>query len=244
LATSGQVTETQPLIYPDPKLPSIFDRLSAAGVSWGVYAQDHPFEEALNNPQHDWETLNPWKKTDPDFFTDAASGNLPQVVYVDSIPNQQDDHPYSDVQVGEAWLKRVYDTVSASPIWPTTAILVTYDEAGGFFDHVPPPPTCAPSADTAMFTELGTRVPMMAISPWARRHYVSKSTKEHASILRFIEAVFKLPALTARDANADALLDMFDFACPPAPIPTAPASGTGHCKLDQHDGGVDGGAHD
>jgi hypothetical protein len=56
--------------------------------------------------------------------------------------------------------------------------------------------------------------------------------------------VFKLPALTARDANADALLDMFDFACPPAPIPTAPASGTGHCKLDKPDGGVDGGTHD
>lgn len=68
------------------------------------------------------------------------------------------------------------------------------------------------------------------ISPWARRHYVSHVQHEHTSVLRFIETLFDLPALTARDANSDALLDMFDFGHAPADVPDAPASGTGGCK--------------
>jgi hypothetical protein len=80
-----------------------------------------------------------------------------------------------------------------------------------------------------MFFELGVRVPLIAVSPWARRHFVSHNVEDHTSITRFIEAVFGLPALTARDANADALLDLFDFACPPAPVPAAPAAGTKGC---------------
>jgi phospholipase C len=238
LATSDHVTQTQPIVFPNPKLPTIFDRLDQANVTWGVYAASHPFEEALNNPFHDWETLYPWKHVDA-FFDDLKNNTLPSVVYLDSVPNQQDDHPYSDVQVGEAWMKSVYDAVVASPIWSSTAILLTYDEAGGFFDHVPPPAACVPLPGDDQFNNLGTRVPMMAISPWARRHYVSKPVKEHASILRFIEAVFGLPSLTARDANADALLDMFDFNCPPLPIAAAPEAGTGHCKLTANqDGGM------
>jgi hypothetical protein len=82
--------------------------------------------------------------------------------------------------------------------------------------------------DSAFF-ELGVRVPLIAISPWARRHFVSHSEKQHTSITRFIESVFDLPAMTARDANSDGLLDMFDFECAPPPIDTAPASGTKGC---------------
>jgi phospholipase C len=82
-----------------------------------------------------------------------------------------------------------------------------------------------------MFHELGIRVPTVVISPYARQHYVSHVTQEHTSITRLIEAVFDLPALTARDANSDAMLDMFDFACPPnLKPPDAPAAGTGGCN--------------
>jgi hypothetical protein len=118
----------------------------------------------------------------------------------------------------------------ASPVWSSTVLLLTYDEAGGFFDHVPPPPTCLARPEDTDFTELGTRVPLIAISPWARRHFVSKVPREHTSITRFIEAVHDLPALTARDANSDALLDMFDFGCTTTPVPVAPPSGTGGCR--------------
>jgi phospholipase C len=228
LGTSDGVTATQFSVWPSPTLPTIFDELDAAGVSWGVYGDDHPLEETLNNPAHDWETLHPWRSVDQ-LITDIDTGNLPAVVFVDGREDVEDEHPTADVQRGEEWTKAIYDAAVASPVWSSTVLFLTYDEAGGFFDHVPPPNACVARPQDSMFFELGTRVPFIAISPWARRHYVSKSVKEHASLTRFIEAVFGLPALTARDANADALLDMFDFECAPAPIPTAPPSGTGGC---------------
>ena len=166
-----------------------------------------------------------------EFKAALTSGNLPEVAFVDSLENINDEHPAADVQVGEAWTRTIYEAVLKSAIWPTTALIWTYDEGGGFVDHVPPPKTCAPSPAEVAFTELGVRVPMVVISPYARRHYVSHVVHEHTSITRFIETVFDLPALTARDANSDALLDMFDFACPPNPtVPDAPAAGTKGCK--------------
>jgi phospholipase C len=229
LATSDGVTETQYTTWPSPALPSIFDRLDAAGVSWGVYADDHPLEETLNDPMHDWEMLHPWSPVS-DLISAFARDDVPSVVFVDGRENVEDEHPLADVQVGEAWTKAIYDAALASPAWGSTVLLLTYDEAGGFFDHVPPPDSCPARPADAAFYELGTRVPLIAISPWARRHHVSKTVREHTSIIRFIEAVFGLPALTARDANSDALLDLFDFSCPPAAVPAAPLAGTGGCQ--------------
>ena len=135
------------------------------------------------------------------------------------------------MQVGEASTRDLYQAVIASPLWPTSAMIWTYDEAGGFFDHVPPPNSCVPRPQDSAFFELGVRVPTVVISPYARKHYVSHVVAEHTSITRLIEAVFDLPALTARDANSDALLDMFDFECPPnLKPPAAPAAGKGGCN--------------
>ena len=228
LATSDVVYTTQYSVWPDPNLPTIFDRLDAAGVSWGVYADDHPLEETLNNPADKWEQLHPWSPVSK-LLADFAAGTLPSVVFVDARINIEDEHPTANIQLGEAWSKRIYDAALASPLWNETAILFTYDEGGGFFDHMPPPDGCVARPQDADFTELGPRVPLIAISPWARRHYVSKPVKEHTSITRFIEAVFGLPAMTARDANSDALLDMFDFSCAPEPVPVAPAAGQAGC---------------
>jgi phospholipase C len=228
LGTSDAVRATQFSVWPDPSLPTIFDRLDAAGISWGVYGDDHALEETLNNPAHNWEHMHPWHPVH-ELMAAFANDTLPNVVFVDGTENIQDEHPTADVQVGEAWTKSIYDAAVASPAWSSTVLLLTYDEAGGFFDHVPPPNTCLARPADHDFFELGTRVPLIAISPWARRHYVSKPVRQHTSITRFIEAVFGLPALTARDANSDGLLDMFDFDCPPAAIPAAPAAGTGGC---------------
>jgi phospholipase C len=230
LGTSDKVTATQYTVWPDPTLPSLFDRLDAAQVSWGVFADDHPLEETLNDPAHDWETLHPWKSVQT-LLDEFAADTVPSVVFVDGTENIQDEHPTADLQVGEAWTKRLYDAAIASAAWPSTVLLLTYDESGGFFDHVPPPSNaCVARPVDSAFFELGTRVPLLAVSPWARRHYVSKSVHSHTSITRFVEAVFGLPALTARDANSDGLLDLFDFACAPSPLPAAPAAGTGGCK--------------
>jgi phospholipase C len=115
----------------------------------------------------------------------------------------------------------VVKAVMASPQWSHTALILTFDEHGGIYDHVPPPPACAPDgiapitnpSDNAPggFDRYGVRVPLIVISPYARPHFVSHAVYDHTSITRFIETRFKLPALTARDANADPLTDLFDF---------------------------------
>jgi phospholipase C len=232
LGTSDKVQSTGTTVWPDPTLPIIFDELDAAHVSWGVYADagDEPFEGCLDDPSHTWKGQHGYKTTDM-LRAQLAAGTVPSVVFVDAREGKADEHPPADVQVGEAWTRQLYEAVAGSPVWDSTVMLFTYDEAGGFFDHVPPPDdACLARPADSLFHELGTRVPLIAISPWARRHFVSHTRKEHTSMTRFIEAVFDLPALTARDANSDALLDMFDFGCAPAPLPTAPDAGTGGCR--------------
>ena len=215
----------------DPALtgvPLIFDQLDKANVTWGVYTDDFaPLEFSVA-----WGNRKKWGKS-ADFVKAVQDGTLPQVAFIDATGLSQpelDEHPPADVQAGEGWTRTIVDAVIKSPLWPETAMFFTYDEAGGFADHVPPPTTCAPSSDQAEFTQLGVRVPLVAISPWARRHFVSHAVHQHTSILRFIELVFNVPALTARDANSDALLDLFDFGCAnPAPLDALPAAGSGRC---------------
>ncbi|MGZ6095342.1 MAG: phospholipase C, partial [Polyangiales bacterium] len=232
-ATSDGVRETGHSRWVSPTLPNILDLLDAKHVSWGVYSDGHPFSETLTDPANNWETKHPWKPSAA-LLDDFANDTVPSVVFVDGLENVDDEHPTADLQWGEAWTKRIYDAAIASKAWQSTAMFWTYDEGGGFFDHVPPPNGCVARPQDDAFYELGVRVPLVAISPWARRHYVSKIPRDHTAITRFIEAVFDLPSLTARDANADALLDMFDFDCAPAPVAKAPDPGTGGCTTGAH----------
>lgn len=220
--------------YPDPSLPTIFSVMTNAQVSWGVYADNGPLSDTLG-----WTTTQQGVHPVQDLIDGFTSGNLPSVIFVDGTEtggaaSEQDEHPPADLQLGEAWTKRIYDAAVASSLWDKTVLFFTYDEGGGFADHVPPPnDACIArpgNTSDAEFFELGPRVPLIAISPWARRHYVSHVRHEHTSITRFIELVFNLGAMTARDANSDAFLDMFDFGCQNAdPLPTAPSPGTGGC---------------
>jgi phospholipase C len=164
-----------------------------------------------------------------DLFTALDNGTLPNVAFVDGLDNVEDDHPLADLQRGEAWVKPIYDHAVTSPQWERLAIFWTYDEAGAFADHVPPPSACTPTP-TAPFQQMGPRVPLVVISPWAKRNYASHVVHDHTAITRFIEGVFDLPALTARDANSDALMDMFDFTCGrDLTVQPAPSPGTGGC---------------
>jgi phospholipase C len=214
--------------YPGASTPTLFDLMDKAGVTWGVYSDGSLLSGTLN-----WTMSHTGAHNFSSFLAALDNGTLPQVAFVDGVDNVQDDHPTADVQVGEAWTRTIYEHAVGSTLWPGMAILWTYDEAGGFADHVPPPNSwCAPGdpKDTN-FVELGVRVPMVVISPYARPGYVSHVVQEHTALTRFIETVFDLPALTDRDANSDALLDLFDFACTPAFLtpPGAPAAGTGGC---------------
>jgi phospholipase C len=203
---------------------TIFDELTTAKVSWGIYGDGGSRAGCANidsgNPHHHGLT---------EFYNDLKDGSLPSVVFLDPT-GKQDEHPDADVQGGEAWSRAIYQAAIKSPLWKKMAIFYTYDEAGGIFDHVAPPKACLASASESKFDRLGSRVPVMVVSPYARPHFVSHKTHSHTSITRFIELIHDLPALTGRDANSDAMLDLFDFNCPSLlDPPTAPAAGKGGC---------------
>jgi len=142
------------------------------------------------------------------FATDATNGNLANVSWLVSDANNSEHPPYS-VCTGENWLVQQVNAVMQGPQWNSTAIFVTWDDFGGFYDHVAPP-----KMDTFGF---GPRVPLVIISPYAKRGYVSHSLYELSSVLKFAEELFKLPTLTARDAEANDMLDGFDFSQQPRP---------------------------
>jgi phospholipase C len=203
--------------------PTIFDALDRARVAWKVYTESGVRQDCIG-----WARPHPKVASFEAFVADLTAGRLPPVTFVD--PTDTDEHPPNDIQNGEAWFRKIYVAATASPLWPRLAIFLTYDEAGGFFDHVAPPPACPPSPELAEFDRLGTRVPFVLVSPWARPHHVSHRITDHTALLKLIELLHDLPALSARDANADALLDLFDFDAPSLLRPAAPpASGTGGC---------------
>lgn len=168
-----------------------------------------------------------------DYFKDAAAGTLPQVAFVDPGIGREgvasnDEHPPAVAQIGQSFAADVIDALTKSPLWERSALFLTYDEHGGLYDHVPPPKACAPDESPVQigpndaqgkFDDLGVRVPMMVVSPYAKKHFVGHRTYDHTSIVRFIEARFVMPALTARDANAEAPWEMFDFENPPHKTP-------------------------
>lgn len=217
-----------------PDVKTLFDSLEAASVTYGIYSDDvYPLDGALLTGGFGQDHKG--VASEAAFFTALADGTLPQVSFIDAGLNKIDEHPPADVQVGEAWTKKVYDAVTKSPLWlkdgKGIALVFTYDESGGFADHVAPPTACLAAADQVQFDRLGLRVPFVMISPFAKKKYVSHKTYDHTSVTRFIEMLWDLPAMSARDANADALLDFFDFAATPnATPPAAPAAGKGVCN--------------
>jgi phospholipase C len=223
-ATSDGVTDTGQATI---SAPTIFGALDAAHVTWGIYSDGNPRQDSLG-----WPTTFRGFANFSAFTSALAAGTLPQVSFVDPANTYtppiitQDEHPTSDIHGGEQWVRTIYETALASPLWNQIAVILTFDESGGTFDHMPPPSACPPSPDQAAFNQLGIRIPTIVMSPWARMHSVSHVVHDHTSILRFIETLYDLPALTARDANADALLDMFDFGCPARTgVPAAPQAG-------------------
>ncbi len=201
-------------------MPTIWDRLAAHGVTGRYYYNDVPFLSLYG------AKYVPISFPFARFLTDAAAGTLPAVSFVDpkfldeGSGSSADDHPHADIRAGQAFLNSVYKAVTTGPGWARTALVINYDEWGGFFDHLAPP--TAPDARPDLGTGLrGFRVPAMLISPRARRGYVAHGTYDHTSVLKMIEWRFRLPALTARDAAAANLAEVLDFTR--SPNLTAPA---------------------
>jgi phospholipase C len=219
--TSDGVTDT---FSTKISVPTIFDSMEKAGVSWAVYTDGGPRQDSIG-----WTKAHKGLAKFSALLAALKDGTLPEVSFVDPGTGQ-DEHPPADVQGGEAWGRKIYEAARNSPLWSSLAIVYTYDESGGLADHMPPPKACLASPDQTAFGRYGVRIPTIIISPWARPHYVSHGVHDHTSTLRLIELLHDLPALTGRDANADALLDMFDFECPSLTDPgAAPLAGTNGC---------------
>ncbi|MGH9069216.1 MAG: alkaline phosphatase family protein [Acidimicrobiales bacterium] len=155
------------------------------------------------------------------FLRQAAAGTLPAFSIVDPDFRANSEENPQDVRLGEAFSSRVIEAVLHGAGWPGTLLVWLYDEHGGYYDHVPPPPAVPPDGVRPGpggpwgFDRYGFRVPAVVVSPYARPGYVSSVVRDHTSILRLVETKWNLPALTARDAASDDLLDCVDLESPP-----------------------------
>ncbi|MGD0716202.1 MAG: alkaline phosphatase family protein [Gaiellaceae bacterium] len=201
-------------------LPTIWDRLAAAKLPARYYCGNVSFL-LLWNGKYDTITY-PHQQ----FFADCKTGKLPALSVVDpdltladTEPQSgiwNDDHPHADIRAGEYFLSTIYNAVTRSPAWPHTLLVITFDEWGGFFDHVPPP--AAPDV-TAAYRQRGFRVPCLLISPFAPRGKVSHTVFDHASILRLVEWRWTLDPLSVRDEEANNLATALDFSRPVLSVP-------------------------
>lgn len=194
--------------FPPPpgfRFTTIYDVLNNAGIEWTYYYTDLPFLALWASLRSQTSRLRPIRA----FFEDARAGTLPPVCVVEPGFGINDDHPPHDIQLGQAFVAAVVRALGASPQWRRSFFILTYDEHGGFYDHVPPP-TVPDERAAEGFGALGPRVPALLVSPWARRGWVSSTLYEHSSFPAFLEFLFRLPPLTMRDRNANIFFDAFD----------------------------------
>lgn len=186
------------------------DSLEEAGVSWRYYG-NAGFYSALLAIRHirfseHWGTD---VVREDRFMSDIRDENLREVSWV--LPGVgYDEHPGARHSVckGENWTVRHLNALMSSDQWASTAVIIVWDDFGGFYDHVPPPQLDVMG--------LGPRVPLLIISPWAKRGYIDSTTYEFSSVLKFIETLHGLDPLTARDTQADDMMGAFDFDQEPA----------------------------
>lgn len=262
-AFGGTSTDFATLLDQPPPNGTIFDHLSNQHISWGNYFTDVPMTGVIPSILLRYaDHLHPISK----FFHDCEAGSLPAVSFVDpslgvlagalaslppfvseplkllglSFPPGGTEEDPQDMYYGEVWAHRVIEAVLRSPSWGRTLLIYTYDEHGGYYDHVPPPPAPAPDGIPPKLLEgeppgsyetYGPRVPAIVVSPYSRPGAVTDVVHDHTSVLATIENKWNLPALTDRDANASDVMDFLDPANaallqPPVidgPSPTGPS---------------------
>lgn len=240
-------------------VPTIFDALQQAGISWKVYTTDTTAGTDPVTYLTQFAAYAPPNQLPANvvsasqFLTDAQAGTLPAVSFIEGGYNTgRDEHPDNNVQTGAAYVQSLIDGLMSSPSWKDSVFILTYDEAGGVYDHVPPQPAVSPDGiapvdlqpgDTCTgnggancdFTFTGFRLPLLVVSPFTKKNYVSHTVADYTAILKLIETRFNLPSLTQRDAAQMDMTEFFDFQNVPwATPPTPPAqTTTGVCDF-QH----------
>ncbi len=217
--------QTQPSTY---NFPEITELLTSGKIDWKYYVtsgalpdtEDDQVVGSQSQQQQDpdkytlWNPLPAFPKVQNDptqrsrlqstaqFYKDAAGGNLPQVSWV--IPSSPvSEHPPAGVKEGMAYVTGLVNAIMQGPNWNTTAIFISWDDWGGFYDHVTPP-----QVDQYGY---GIRVPGLIISPYAKENYIDHNTYSFESWLRIVEERFDVNPMTARDTNASDMLSAFDF---------------------------------
>jgi phospholipase C len=240
IATDSESLEDSP-----PPNGTIFDRLHAYGITWKNYFTDLPQTAIIPSIIEKYPAnLAPVVQ----FYDDCAAGTLPSVSFVDpefgalsdigepltKVPGLEaigvkfqetggDEESTQNMAYGESWAYSIVNAVLRSPAWPRTLLVYTYDEHGGYYDHVPPPPAIPPDSIAPQlgpedvpggYDIYGPRVPGIVASPYSKPNAVTNVVHDHTSVLATIEAKWNLPALTYRDANAKTVEDFLDLANP------------------------------
>ena len=225
------------------------ERLQAAGVSWKVYQQSSDFY-SLNaltwfaqyknappgNPLHDRGTVLVNNLVSA-FQSDVTSGTLPRVSWIIPPWSRSEHPPYSSAN-GEILIKQLLDALASNPaVYNSTVFIFTYDEAGGFFDHVPPPVPSSGAPDEfvgGLPIGLGVRVPTILVSPWTRGGYTCSQVFDHTSVIRFLEAWTAVPEPNInawrRQVCGD-LTSAFNFANPDTNYPGLPTTTAINCSF-------------
>jgi phospholipase C len=195
--------------------PTMAELLGAHQVGWKYYIGMDPQAFHLWNPLAGFKSfmssqeLRSHLVSSDQYFRDLRDGTLPAVAWI--VPNfDESEHPPADIQVGMWYVTDLVNALMKSPYWQNTALVITWDDYGGFYDHVAPPQVDQYG--------LGPRVPALIVSPYAHAGFVDHTPYEFCSVLHFIEDQFKLPPLTARDHQANDLGMTLD----PAQRPLAP----------------------
>ncbi len=209
-STALQIEQFWVQRWPCVDIKVLPDELRAHGISWREYRGDDSFVQPLRMIRHLRFNAPFYSNvvSSGRFIPDVQAGRLPAVAWL-TPPWFDSEHPPTSMCQGENWTVNMLDALMRSPAWSSTAVILTWDDFGGFYDHVPPP-------HLDMFG-LGPRVPAIIISPWAKPGSIDHETMSFDSVLKLIETVFALPPLTARDAAANDMLDAFDFTQPPNP---------------------------
>jgi phospholipase C len=201
-------------MYPCFEHPALVDLLDADNITWRYYTPSPgSIWTGPNAIQH--LALGPdWGKNvilqNTQILNDITNKQLPTVSWV--IPTgQASDHPGVNKGTGPSWVASIVNAIGASGYWANTAIVITWDDWGGWYDHVPPPKVINDGTSWGSGYVYGFRVPLIIVSPYAKPAYVSHVNHDFGSILNFIEKTFNLPSLGYADARADDLSDCFDF---------------------------------
>ena len=200
--------------YPCFDRLTLMDLLDRKSVTWryyearlgaGLWQAPDAISHLRNSKEFPTHVVAPSKT----ILTDISAGQLADVVWLTPTADAS-DHAGTTNGTGPSWVASVVNAVGESKYWNDTAIFLTWDDWGGWYDHVAPPQYNS--------YELGFRVPLVVISPYARRHYVSHTQHEFGSILKFVEEALGLPSLGTTDVRSDDLSDCFDFKQKPTPF--------------------------